>query len=386
MARGGGEYNGGGGVLLSYKRITLLVCLINILIALFVLRFLYASSLHIFPNHDNGVKYTADEIRRMEESVRIRRSKEPVELVRLVKKMKHDVAIAESSVELSPYVKGKLIDEILELLRRVEEKSNVTLLREAVETWRIDKLKEAKELIQEQNGVNSTVILEEAGMLVRALELEWDVLSEEIGFWLPAEVNNEVHDDKPEGEEEPEEILAGRPVPAVCNAELHTDYGGAAVRWGLTHHKESAADCCQACLDQAKHAKPGEMRCNIWVYCPSEFGCYSPDIYQHKHQECWLKYAEQPKENFKDRYSESYRKNHPKAPTIQATQEADETKSFSEHAREELRNSQEAEQEKGGASTMERRIFAAQKETEAERFALAAIKALQDIESALKEI
>ncbi|CDY45040.1 BnaA08g11790D [Brassica napus] len=294
MARGGGEYNGGGGALLSYKRITLLVCLINILIALFVLRFLYASSLHIFPNHDNGVKYTADEIRRMEESVRIRRSKEPVELVRLVKKMKHDVAIAESSVELSPNVKGKLIDEILELLRRVEEKSNVTLLREAVETWRIEKLKEAKELIQEQNGVNSTVILEEAGMLVRALELEWDVLSEEIGFWLPAEVNNEVHDDKPEGEEEPEEILAGRPVPAVCNAELHTDYGGAA----------------------AKHAKPGEMRCNIWVYCPSEFGCYSPDIYQHKHQECWLKYAEQPKENFKDRYSESYRNNHPKAPTI----------------------------------------------------------------------
>ena len=41
------------------------------------------------------------------------------------------------------------------------------------------------------------------GMLVRALELEWDVMSEEIGFWLPAEVNNEVHDDKPEGEEEP---------------------------------------------------------------------------------------------------------------------------------------------------------------------------------------
>lgn len=40
-------------------------------------------------------------------------------------------------------------------------------------------------------------------MLIRALELEWDVLSEEIGFWLPAEVNNEVHDDKPEGEEEP---------------------------------------------------------------------------------------------------------------------------------------------------------------------------------------
>ena len=35
---------------------------------------------------------------------------------------------------------------------------------EAVETWRSEKLKEAKELIQEQNGVNSTVIVEEAGI------------------------------------------------------------------------------------------------------------------------------------------------------------------------------------------------------------------------------
>ena len=86
-----------------------------------------------------------------------------------------------------------------------------------------------------------------------------------------------------------EEIIPGRPIPPECHAEAHTDYDGAAVRWGLTHHKESAADCCQACLDQAKRAKPGEMKCNIWVYCPSEGGCFSPDKYEHKHQECWLK-------------------------------------------------------------------------------------------------
>ncbi|RZR87620.1 hypothetical protein BHM03_00015073 [Ensete ventricosum] len=86
-----------------------------------------------------------------------------------------------------------------------------------------------------------------------------------------------------------EEIIPGRPLPPECHAEPHTDYDGTAVRWGLTHHKESAADCCQACLDQAKRAKPGQMKCNIWVYCPSEYGCYSPDIYKHKHQECWLK-------------------------------------------------------------------------------------------------
>lgn len=87
------------------------------------------------------------------------------------------------------------------------------------------------------------------------------------------------------------EILAGRQLPPECHTELHTDYGGAAVRWGLTHHKESAYDCCKACLDHAKNAKPEDKKCNIWVYCPSEGGCYSPDIYEHKHQECWLKYV-----------------------------------------------------------------------------------------------
>lgn len=46
-----------------------------------------------------------------------------------MKKLRHDVATSESSVELSPSVKGKLVDEILERLKRLEEKSNVTLVR-----------------------------------------------------------------------------------------------------------------------------------------------------------------------------------------------------------------------------------------------------------------
>ncbi|CAN0872955.1 hypothetical protein LINGRAHAP2_LOCUS10240 [Linum grandiflorum] len=154
-------------------------------------------------------------------------------------------------------------------------------------------------------------------ILARALESGWAVLSEDMGLWIPGEITNIEHDDKPHGEEEDEEeILPGRPLPPECNAELHSDYDGAAVWWGPHHPKESAADCCQACLDQAKRAKPGEMQCNVWVYCPAENGCYSPDIYEHKNMECWLKYSEKPKLNFKDKYSESYRKSHPNAPVV----------------------------------------------------------------------
>ncbi|KAK1313511.1 hypothetical protein QJS10_CPA06g02373 [Acorus calamus] len=161
---------------------------------------------------------------------------------------------------------------------------------------------------------NTTMSSDEATILERALKSAWSSLLEDIGLWMPAEISNEEHDDG--SQHEFEEIIPGRPLPPKCHAEPHTDYNGAAVRWGLTHHKESAADCCQACLDQAKRAKSRDMQCNIWVYCPSETGCYSPDIYEHKHQECWLKQADTPKLNFKDRYPESYRESHPTAPVI----------------------------------------------------------------------
>lgn len=40
------------------------------------------------------------------------------------------------------------------------------------------------------------------GMLLRALESDWDELCEEIGLWIPAQVVNEEHDDKPAGTED----------------------------------------------------------------------------------------------------------------------------------------------------------------------------------------
>ncbi|KAI3460246.1 hypothetical protein Pfo_016909 [Paulownia fortunei] len=312
MARGEWVHNGR----CSYKRTTLIVCSVNIVVALYVLHSLY-TSLYMYPFSDSQTtfKYTANQIRKMEESNEIRKASEPTELIKLVTQLKKKFISEERVLELPQHLKQKLIYEILDRLRSLDAAANATEKRDVVESWRKEKLKEAKKLIRGKT-LNSTILPEEAGAVARALSSDWDELSEDVGLWIPVEIINKEHDDKPEGEEEFDEILPGRKLPPECHAELHADYDGAAVRWGLTHHKESAFECCMSCLDQAKHAKPGEKKCNVWVYCPSENGCYSPDIYEHKNQECWLKYSETPKLNFKDRYPESYRDAHPNAPVI----------------------------------------------------------------------
>lgn len=295
----------------SYQKITVLVCSLNLIVALFVISSLYSSFNQ--PTIFSGIKYTDDQLKRIEEANQARKAAEPVELMKVVKKLKKELNGGKKKWELPDYVKEELGIEILGKLRGLNE----TEQKEAVEVWRVEKLKEIKKRALLNLSSESNIGPQEAKILKKALKSDWPRLLEDIGFWMPSNVNNTEVDDKPENAQElEEETIPGRSMPSQCNAELHTDYDGTAVKWGLTFHKESAADCCQACLDQAQHAKPGEKRCNIWVYCPSEYGCYSPDIYEHKHQECWLKQADKPRLNFKGKYSESYRNTHPKAPIV----------------------------------------------------------------------
>ncbi|XP_043711277.1 uncharacterized protein LOC122660156 [Telopea speciosissima] len=313
MVRGEGR-----GKCCSYRRTTVVICSINIVAAFYILHFLY-SSLHIYYNNadSNDGKFTQDQIKRMDDSIRVRKASEPIELVRLVRDIKKEFSRQKRAPELSLPVKQLINKEIRQKLKGLNANANVSEQQEAVESWRQKKLQEVKQLTLGQATLNSTIPAKEAQKLLRALESDWTVLLEKIGLWMPGEIVHKEHHDKPERELELEDqIIPGRRIPPECHAEIHTDYGGAAVRWGLTNHEESAADCCQACLDQAKLAKPGELKCNIWVYCPSETGCHSPDIYEHKHQECWLKYAEKPRLSFKNKYSESYRNSHPTAPVI----------------------------------------------------------------------
>ncbi|XP_078433303.1 dimethylallyl, adenosine tRNA methylthiotransferase [Wolffia australiana] len=315
MTRGGGRW-------CFCSRITVVVCCVNLLAVLYVLRSLCAS-IYVFSSSSpassglislSGAKFSDDHVAKIVEYIRLRRAAQPIKLINVVQRLNKELINKDRHLNLSEPVKQDLANELLERLKRLGSDANSTFQRDALERWRVDKLEYVKKMM-ENVTLNSSLTPAEVETLKNAFESDWLTLLENIGVWIPIEVVNKEINDKPENADDPE-IIPGRPVPAECHAELHTDYDGFAVRWGLTHHKESAADCCQACFDQAKHAKPGEMKCNIWVYCSSESGCYSPDIYEHKHQECWLKQADKPRLNFKDEYSESYRSLHPSAPVV----------------------------------------------------------------------
>ncbi|KAI8029955.1 hypothetical protein LOK49_LG01G01848 [Camellia lanceoleosa] len=109
MARGRGEwrYNRRGKWCL-YKRTTLIICSINIGVAIYVLHSLY-TPLYIYSYNDSRndkfVKYTPDQIRKMEDSIRIRKASEPVELIKLVKEIKKEFLSEQSPVELPQHLK-----------------------------------------------------------------------------------------------------------------------------------------------------------------------------------------------------------------------------------------------------------------------------------------
>ncbi|XP_024515488.1 uncharacterized protein LOC9640762 isoform X1 [Selaginella moellendorffii] len=304
----------------SYKKATVIVCIFNVAAAFYVLDVLLSSS----SRSSSGIPwrrrhvlgFSAQEALRIQEAHEIRRKVEPHELIDRVKEIQ-----LESDQESSGpgAIRRKAAMDIVQRLRDIQSTNNQTA-SQALSEWRRKRLEAARAREAKQpaetnatSDMNQELAQEEVSKLV---ELGWlhthteppslPVSDSDTGEILPTVTGAEVEDG----------IIPGRIVPPECHAEAHTDYDGVAVRWGLTHHTESAADCCQACFNQAKAAKPGEMKCNVWVFCAAENGCYSPDIYEHKHQECWLKQADEPKLNFKGHYHEEYRQTHQNAPVV----------------------------------------------------------------------
>ncbi|CAM6011095.1 unnamed protein product [Sphagnum balticum] len=262
----------------SCKRATAVVCGSNVLVVLYMLHSLLLP-LYLTPSSHSSIvlirlmKYTQAQMNRMKEANKARQAAQPLKLIKLVKELQQESGrVAEDSRTLNAAHQNAAAAE---LASRLKAKLYNPNNQQGLDKWRRQRLK----LIKKR----------EEAALATAQE---------------------------SGQEKEDGIIPGRVLPEECRAEAHTDYDGAAVRWGLTYHVESAADCCQACLDHARSAEGDGKKCNVWVYCPSEDGCYSPDIYEHKHRECWLKQADEPKLNFKGRYDEEYRNQHPTAPVI----------------------------------------------------------------------
>ena len=137
------------------------------------------------------------------------------------------------------------------------------------------------------------------------------------------------------------EDCPGVTTPAMCGEEPHSDPGGEAVAWGLTHKTTSAAECCERCAAHAADPKNAKKPCNSWVFCHMP-QCWSLDTgawllhlpfrpcsprlrslrfaclagHQHKFGECWLKWqvdAKHPLYGQRGRYSDDFRKRHARA-------------------------------------------------------------------------
>lgn len=300
----------------------MVICAGNLVVALYVLHslltplYIITSSSLAGPANDAHL-FQEDEVKRMREAIKVRQASQPVDLIRRVKEIEEESYRKDVREKRSQSTTEKLAQELLQRLNEFKGDGD-SIEQQALEEWRKKKLEEVKKREAMKASVNSSMQVEDTEMVAKVLETDWGPVLEKAGFSLSPEASSEDSSGKmlEDGPEIEDGIIPGRPLPSECHAEPHTDYDGAAVKWGLMHHKESAADCCQACLDQAKNPKEGEKKCNIWVYCPFEPGCYSPDIYQHKHQECWLKQADHPKLNFKGKYTEAYRREHPTAPVV----------------------------------------------------------------------
>ena len=86
-------------------------------------------------------------------------------------------------------------------------------------------------------------------------------------------------------------------TPLVAYHELHADYDGLGVRWGIGHKKARWEDCEASCREFRPSARGGGpfggLPCNVWTWC-SQPVCFEPDAHKHSFGDCWHKFTELP--------------------------------------------------------------------------------------------
>ncbi|XP_042420702.1 uncharacterized protein LOC122008870 [Zingiber officinale] len=117
---------GSGRCCCSFKRITFVICCVNLVAALLVIHSFY-TSFFFCPSSGLNRNYLADQTKKMEESIRIRREMGPLALVNAARMLRMKLSKEEKKgcIQLSQLVMHKLASEILQMLQGVDN-TNVT--------------------------------------------------------------------------------------------------------------------------------------------------------------------------------------------------------------------------------------------------------------------
>ncbi|GAB4843673.1 hypothetical protein Ancab_013637 [Ancistrocladus abbreviatus] len=133
----------------SFKNATIVVCVFNVVTALFLLQgFLFPSSSRRFPsNNPNSVM-----LRYIKESEEIRRAMQPLELIRRVREIEQEVYAEPGTVQQKDPKQTAAIDlsKRLNNLRSFSDAANI----KALEEWRKRKMERAR---QRELGRNGTI-------------------------------------------------------------------------------------------------------------------------------------------------------------------------------------------------------------------------------------
>ncbi|KAG6524941.1 hypothetical protein ZIOFF_014886 [Zingiber officinale] len=112
---------GSGRCCCSFKRITFVICCVNLVVALLVIHSFY-TSFFFCPSSGLNRNYLTDQTKKMEESIRIRREMGPLALVNAARMLRMKLSREEKKgcIQLSQLVMHKLASEILQMLRGVD--------------------------------------------------------------------------------------------------------------------------------------------------------------------------------------------------------------------------------------------------------------------------
>ncbi|XP_027119815.1 uncharacterized protein LOC113765320 [Coffea eugenioides] len=136
---------------LSFKHATIVVCLFNVLTALFLLQgFLSASS---FGKFSSSHQSNSVLLRHIKESEEIRRAMIPVDLIKRVKEIEKEAHVEPEAVKQKDTKQGAASD-LVSRLNNLRSYSDAGSLK-ALEEWRKRKMERAR---QRELGKNGTVV------------------------------------------------------------------------------------------------------------------------------------------------------------------------------------------------------------------------------------